>query len=629
MLQILRNKAQSIVIQAIVVIIALVFIFWGVGTNMMNSREAAIVVNDHEITFQEFQTAYERSFNRIRDQFGGNVPSGLLEQMGIKEQVTNQLIQEALLLQGAQEMGIQVSREEIATAVEEMVQFQENGTFSIEKYQTLLSLNGYTPHSFEQSIQVDMLAQKASLGIGNFASEATDFEIEDLYRMEKSTVAVEYVEIKHDGFLDDVEVNDEELSKWYATVQNDYKTEPKVKLKYLDFSYSTVGQKITVEEDELKNYFDDNSAEFSIPEKRSARHILFKADESSPAEVHDEQRKKAEEILALAKQGEDFASLAEKYSEGPSKSNGGDLGQFGRGQMVKPFEDATFSLELNGISEVVKTAFGYHIIKVESIVPSETKPFSEVENTIREKLQNQQAKPLAFQLANEAYEGIIGAGSLDAYLKATQGTLLQETDFFSRSAPPEDIGQDQKFLTAAFNLKENELSSLVETDSGYAIIYADGIMAPEVPEMEKIRDVLTDDFIQDKAVELAKSSAETLLAKATEGSSLREAANGIGVEPQSAPAVAKGTTTSGLPASTVEMAFKLTQETPYPEEPVAEAESFYVLELKERNDPQDPLSEEDKERYRSAIIQIKQQQVISSWLQNQRQKAKIFLHNNL
>ena len=126
MLHILLNKPQSIVIQAIVVIIALVFIFWGVGTNMMNSREAAIVVNDEEITFQDFQTAYERAYNRIRNQFGGNVPQGLLENLGIKEQVQNQLIQEALLRQGASEMGIQVSREEIASTTVHPLELSKN-----------------------------------------------------------------------------------------------------------------------------------------------------------------------------------------------------------------------------------------------------------------------------------------------------------------------------------------------------------------------------------------------------------------------------------------------------------------------------------------------------------------------
>ena len=153
MLQLLRNKAQSTFIQIIVVIIALVFIFWGVGTNMMGSREAALLVNNEEISFQEFQQAYDRAYQRLSDQFGGNIPKGLAETLGIKQQVINQLIQTSLLRQGAGEMGIIVSGEEIQAIIKDMVQFQENGVFSMERYKAVLSSNRMAPSKFEASMQ--------------------------------------------------------------------------------------------------------------------------------------------------------------------------------------------------------------------------------------------------------------------------------------------------------------------------------------------------------------------------------------------------------------------------------------------------------------------------------------------
>ena len=137
MLQIFRDKSQSMFIQAIVVVIALVFIFWGVGANMMDKREAALVVNDEEISFQEYQRIYDDLLAGYRQQFGGSIPEALLDSLGLSSQVKNQLIQQALLRQGSASMGLLVSAPEVQQDIQEMVQFQENDSFNMEKYKSL------------------------------------------------------------------------------------------------------------------------------------------------------------------------------------------------------------------------------------------------------------------------------------------------------------------------------------------------------------------------------------------------------------------------------------------------------------------------------------------------------------
>jgi peptidyl-prolyl cis-trans isomerase D len=630
MLQILRNKAQSIVIQIIVVIIALVFIFWGVGTNLMDNREAAIVVNDEEISFQDYQIAYDRMYNTIRNQFGSSIPQELIESLGLKSQVVNQLIQEALLRQGAAEMGIHVSRDEIQETIKSMPQFQENGTFNLDRYNALLNANGFTPVSFEESIQFDILSQKAQINIGNFATTVTDFEIADLYRLEKSSVAIKYAEVSADSYVDDIDIDATRLEEWYATVQDDYKTEREIKLKYLDFSYATVGQKITLDEESIKQYYQDNIADYTEEEQRRARHILFTADENSTSEVHNSQLKKAEEILELARDGADFDELARKYSEGPSKDQGGDLGFFTQEQMVEPFADAAFSLEKGGISEVVKTSFGYHIIKIDEITPATTKPLAEVRDSIRTKLQADQARPLAFQAANEAYEGIISAGSLDAYLEANPGVELQRTDFFSRSNPPESIGNDPKFLNASFSLKEQELSSLVETSQGYAILFAEAEKQPVVPELASVREKVVADFKEAQSLESAQVDAQKLLEQAQTDQDLQKAAEAIGITTKESDYLSKSDSRNqSLPLEVFEAAFKLSANQPYPDAPLQSNGTFYVIEFADKKIPSGSMSDEEKTRYSNAILQLKQQQVLSGWLENRREQAKISTHRSL
>ncbi|MEE4243082.1 MAG: SurA N-terminal domain-containing protein [Desulfopila sp.] len=630
MLQILRNKAQSIIIQIIVVIIALVFIFWGVGTNLMNNREAAIVVNDEEISFQDYQMAYDRMYNSLQNQFGASIPQELLESFGIKNQVINQLIQEALLRQGAAEMGIHVSSSEVQETIKNMPQFQENGTFNLERYTTLLNANGFTPVSFEESMRHDILSQKAQMTIGGFATTVTDFEILDLYRLEKSSVAVKYAEVSAADYVDEAVIDEKLLEEWYTTVQDNYKTEREIKLKFLDFSYDTVGQMVSVDQETIEQYYRENVTEFMEAEQRRARHILFPADENSTAEVHNNQKKKAEEILELARDGANFAELARKYSEGPSKDQGGDLGFFSQDQMVTPFADAAFSLEKGGISDIVQTSFGYHIIKIEEITPAVTRPMEEVQETIRAKLQADQARPLAFQAANEAYEGIISAGSLEAYLQANQQARLQETEFFDRRNPPESIGNDPKFLNAAFSLKEQELSSLIETSQGYAILFVEAEKQPVVPELSAVREKIAADFKQAESLTSAKEAAETLLDQAQAGEGLQKAAENSGISVEESDYLSRSSSGSqALPAEIVEEAFQLSAKEPYPEAPLQNNSTFYVLEFADMKIPSGPLSDEEKSRYSNAILQLKQQQVLSGWLANRREQAEIFTHRTL
>ncbi len=631
MLQILRNKAQSIVIQAIVVIIALVFIFWGVGANLMNNREAALVINDEEISFEDFQKAYERTYANFQEQFGGNIPQGLFDGAVIKQQVANQLIQSSLLRQGALEMGLMISPAEIQDTVENMIQFQDDGSFNLEKYRSILATNGYSPHKFENSLRYDMLAQRTSLDIQNFATAATDFEIHELYRMEKTTVAVNFVRISPTDLQDSITPTDEELRTWFTSVQENYKTDPLLKLKYLSFTYSDIGRKVAIDEANVQDHYKSKLSSFTTPEQRRARHILFKVDDKSSSSVQADQLKKAENVLKLANSGEDFAKLAEKFSEGPSKASGGDLGFFSQGRMVKSFDETVFSMQPKEISNIIKTEFGFHIIKLEEIQPSTTKSLEEVHDTIVAELQTEQAKPIAFQLANEAYENIISAGSLQAYMEQHPDAELKQTDFFSHNTPPAEIRNDQKFLTTAFTLRKGELSSLFESSAGYAILYAEDITPPATPPLKDVKKEVISDYKQEKALETAQKRAADLLARAKEAGNLQKAAEESQLKLENSGLMAKNGAQqySSFPASLKEEAFQLSTKSPLPEEPGAAEGNFFVFQFAERKTPEASLSDTEKNLYKETLLKFKQQQLLSAWLQEQENNAKIMSHKNL
>ena len=633
MLQFLRKKAQSLVIQIIVVMIVLVFIFFGVGTNLMNQQEAAILVNGEEISFQEFQNAYEQTYARFAQQFGGTIPKGLAETLNIKQQVINQLVQAALLRQGGMEMGLVVSAKEIQNEVEGMVQFQTDGAFDIERYKAILASNRLSPEKYEDSLRYDLLANKTIANISSFAAQPSDFELEDLYNLEKEAVHVTYTVITPNAYLDAVEIDPASLEQWFQENGERYQTEKMIQLTYLPFTFAETGKKVTIDEQDIKDYYDQHLTEYQIEEKRHARHILLKAGPNDTDETHEQHRAKAEEILARAQSGEDFAALAREFSEGPTGPYGGDLGFFGRGRMVKPFEDAVFDTMAKGdISEVVKTDFGYHIIKLEDVQLGGVRSLDEVRSEITDILQLEQAKPLAFQMANTAYENIITLGSLASFLEANPDTEVVTTEFFGSSAPPAGIASDPQFLARAFGLKEGELSSLIETKDGYVIISATAIKEPEVPELDTVRAQVEDDYKAGQSEELAKGAAEELITKLNqEGSDPVATVEAEGLAVQNSGPMLKGGAdhASPFPPALVQEAFKLSLSAPVAQEPGLVKRDYFVYWLDKRTPPETAMTEDDRTTYRMMLQQIKEQQTLDAWLKNQQSQADITIHQSL
>ena len=631
MLQILRKKAQSTFIQIIVVIIALVFIFWGVGSNLSGDRQAALVVNGEEVSFQDYQQAYDRAYQRFSDQFGGNVPKGLAESFGIKQQVINQLIQTSLLRQGAEKMGVYVSAEEVRKVIEDMVQFQENGSFNMDRYKAVLTNIRTAPTKFEKSMRTDRLAEVGARVIGNFASVATDSEIKEIYNQLNEKVEVDFVTFKPKDFAGQVEVTDGALTSWFENVKDNYKTDPQIKLRYFAFTNDKIADKVEIDDNQVKEYYEQNSDLFAQPSQRKAAHILLKASPDDSDEVHEEKFAKAIEVLAMAKSGSNFAELAKKYSEGPSSESGGELGFFEQGQMVPTFDEAVFSMEKGDISDVVKTQFGYHIILLEDIKPAATQSLEDSKQKILTTLQQKEAQSLAFQVANSAYESIISAGGLDQYLAATPDAEIMTSEFFNRANAPEDLKGDQIFLDKAFELKKGEFSSLIKGNTGYAIFYVEDTKEPEIPTLESIKDQLVDDFKVAQSIDLAKKAADDLHKALSEGGSLQEIAKTKGYTVSNSGLLSRNNPNADtdFPAAFLENAFLLSSGTPLPKEPTQDGDDYYVYYFTNRVIPEMVEDSKEIEQYRTSLLNFKQQQILSAWLRNQEVQAEIVQHQNL
>ncbi|MEN8136577.1 MAG: SurA N-terminal domain-containing protein [Thermodesulfobacteriota bacterium] len=620
MLEFLRQKAQSTVIQVIIVVIILVFVFWGVGSNQGNGVNAAATVNDEPITYTEFQRSYDARINQLRDQLGGNIPDGLLQTLGVKDQILNELIQRTLIRQGAGETGLMVGDEEVRAKIREMDVFKNEGGFDVGWYKQILAGNRMNATDFEMSMKSDLLVAKVMDHLSRFGGVA-DSELRDRFDYDYHQKQFAYIALEPATFEKKVVVDNEELDVFFTKNQNNYRGESQLKLKYVLFPFAAAA-KLDIPEESIVSYFDQHKDEYVVPEQRQARHILTMIDEGDSEEVIAEKRQKAEGFLKEAREGADFADLARKNSDDTgSATRGGDLGFFERGQMVKPFEDGVFGLQEGGLT-LVRSDFGFHVIQLEKIKPMQLKTVAEVRDSIIAKIRVDEIKNLAFKQANAAYEQIILSGSLDKY--AAGGGILQETEFFTRKDIVEPLQSNPGLQQAAFALKQGELSSLLEGTESYAILYAQEIKEPDVPELAKVKKRVTKDFMAQRSQELAKEAAETILAAVQAGASLETEAVKLDMTTEVSPMLSRADRGgSKLPPALVEAGLGLTAAVSYPDEVVTVGQTLYVAAFKDEKAASAGKFEEKKDEIRKKLVEENQNAVSASWLAYLRDRAEV------
>jgi peptidyl-prolyl cis-trans isomerase D len=281
--------------------------------------------------------------------------------------------------------------------------------------------------------------------------------------------------------------------------------------------------------------------------------------------------------------------------------------------MVPAFDEAVFSLAQNEISDLIKTRFGYHIIEVQEIKPAKTTPLSEVKETIRRTLKQQQAKTAAFKNANSAYEKIFQAGSLDKF-SAQEGVTLLTTDFFSQSAPPAALAGMPRLLDQAFSLVKGDLSSLIEETGGYYIIYIADVIEPAIPELDKIKKEVTADFTAAKSSELARAKAQEILAACKEGKEFKQVVSEAGGSVMTSPWFSRTKRgLSKLPDAISNTGFTLNEAKPYPETIGAEGNTFYVYRFQAKQASQS-ATPQAKQSFTATLSQEKQLATVESWL---------------
>lgn len=464
MLDNIRSVAKGWVGKVLLALITVPFALFGIDSylNQAGNNVSIAEVNGNSISVQEYSNALQNLRNRLQSE--GKVDAAQLDSPEVKMLVLDQLVNKQLLSEEIKSAHYAISDTQLSTYITGMPEFQENGKFSQELYDQTLVQNGLTATKFESAIRTDLLTQQAQDSFSKLALN-TKTRAENAYKLGYQQRDVTIAEIKTKDFVNQVKIEPAAVKAYYEKHKDKLLVPEKVKIEFLLLSASSLISGIKVDDAEIKQFYDENITKFQGNEERRASHILIGFGVSATPEQKQQAKQKAEEILAILKKSPNrFEELAVKESQDPGSAvKGGDLGSFGRGAMVKAFEDTAFNLKLNQISDVVESEFGYHIIKLTEIT-GQGADFNALKPQIKGDLlfQKAQAKftEQAENFSNMVYEQ---SGSLEPVAKAF-GSQLNKSDWITREEGAKFFKND-KIMAAVFSdevLKERRNSEAIE-----------------------------------------------------------------------------------------------------------------------------------------------------------------------
>ena len=486
MLGYMRKNAGSWIIKVLFVIIVIVFVFF-YGFNQGGEKEFEYIasVGEKKISMVEYKKAYSNLLQVYKNLYKTTLSEKRIEQLGLKQKALENLINQELFIREAESLNLKVSSDEVKKSIMATKTFHENGMFSPRLYKRILEYYVISAKDFEEDQQKQLLTGKLKNLINN-AVVVSDAEVRQIYDIEKENRVVEYVNIKPGTIKDDFKIDQQEVKKYYDANREDFKIPEQARVKYVIFDPANFEEKIEVSDSEVKEYYDQDSEQFYEPEKVRARHILFKLKKDVSKEEEDKLREKALSVLAKLKKGSSFEKMAEKYSEDSSTAKkGGDLGYFKKGQMVKPFEEAAFSMKKGETSELVRSQYGIHIILVEDNNPAYILPLEEVREKIVKEIKLEQAQEMARKTAKRSFNRLFRSKDLQTYADQN-GLEMVETDYFVFGKAPEDIPGKESFSKETFVLTSGELAPAFVIGQKYFLVKLVDKLDSHIADIKKV-----------------------------------------------------------------------------------------------------------------------------------------------
>ena len=522
MLDAIRKHTTGWLAKVILALITVPFALFGIDSYLNQAgRDVAVAkVNGDKISIQEYSNAIENVRNRM--QADGKMDAAMLDSPQLKQSVLDGLITRRLVNAEIRKANFKISDEQLSQHILGMPEFQENGKFSEDIYQKTLAQNKLTATKFENDRRSELLTQQARDGLVALVSVpkgVAEQTLQFAYQQREVSAA----EIKTAQFISQVKVTQEQVKAYYELHKDKFVVPEQVKLEFAMLSAASFVAQMKVDDKEIKDFYDANSAKFQGDEQRHASHILISRGTTDKDKAAA--KAKAEDILAqLRKSPKSFEALAMRYSQDPSGAKGGDLGTFGRGAMVKPFEDAVFGMKVGQISDLVESEFGYHIIRLDGITGQNTS-FDSLKLQIKGELSWQKAQAkyaeLADDFSNTVYEQ---SGSLKPAADKFN-IQLQTSGWLSRDDGAKFF-KNEKLMNSVFSdavLKEKRNTEAIEVSPNNMMsARVVGYKASAPRSFDEVKGGIEAVLKLEQAVKLAADKGAASLAKLKAGDAGKE-----------------------------------------------------------------------------------------------------------
>ena len=628
MLKVLRKRKRSWVIFSILGAIIVVFVFWGAGNFRTDKSNIVAWVNGKHITATEYAKAYQQQINYYRNLLKEQFNDELLEKMNLRQTTINMLIDAELEFQEAARQGFTVSSEDVQNAIKNVSAFQRDGVFDREQYLQILKANRILPGDYEDNVRDSLVIERLRKKVTDTVN-VTDKEIEDTFDNENRKINLRYLVIDGTRFERAAAATDEDSRAYFESNKGRFRVPTQIKAVYISIPFKEISQKVKITEEDIKTYYEKNIGEFQTAKEVSARHILIRPapGASDVNKAKEEAKKKTEEVLAQARKGEDFAALAKKYSEDTASGRqGGYLGYFKQGDMVKPFEGVAFSLKKGDTSDIVETQFGYHIIKIDDVKEARLIPFREAKDKITKQLAEKGAKIMARELADEIQKAV-SSGKAELKDEASRKKIkVIETGFLSARNTDVELVRDAELKKAAFSLKIGETSAVIETVAGVYVVRLIDRNEEHIPPYEEIAGSVKIAVAKEKAGEKAKEAADTVLKRLRDGEDMQSlvAKEGYNTGESGFLTKIQGYINNiNMYVGDRPEIFSLTKDKPYYEQVVSHENKFYILKLKESKEADRTGFESKKAEIRNRLLRERQQEALNKWVDELKSKAKI------
>lgn len=611
------------VVQIIMVLATLPFLFWGLESYQRDGGDYVAMVAGEKIERPEFDQALRDQQERMRAALGKNFDPAMLDNPEVRFSVIENLIQQRLLQREAKRAGLAVSDSQLTEIIRDIPAFQQDGKFSKQRYEALLRNQGMTPLSFESRVRQEMMQQQLSDAYANNGLMPGTVA-ERIIRLSEEQRETSRVQIQPEQFLSQAKPDDAAVKAYYDSHQAEFQLPEQVRVEYLVLSLDDLARQAQVSPDETRKYFDEHKAEFGPPEERQASHILVTVSAAAPDVDKAAARAKAEQLLAQVRQApQRFAELARQHSQDPgSAAKGGDLGFFGRGMMVKAFEDAAFQMKPGEISGLVQSDFGFHIIKLTAIKTGKPVNLDEVRIKIEQELRKQKAAKTFGEMA-EGFSNMVYEQS-DSLKPAAEKFKLsvQQSGWVGRKAGESSFFTNERLLQAIFSedaLKNKRNTEAVEVTpntlvSARVLDHRLATMRPLATVKDEIAKRVARQQAgamalkegREKLARLQKGEAVTLAWGTAQQISRRQPQNAHGLDEEAVQAIFK-TGSAKLPAYTG----------------VANSQGGFTLLRVSRVIESGPVDQAKRKAFSRQLQQLLAQEEYSSYLAGIRQRSEV------